>query len=74
MSSQDVDEELKNVRRLGVSGVPFFVFKSGGVSGAQVPPRQRASLQCSCALAACVCAAAVHHRGRGVGTKEHACF
>ncbi len=24
------------MRRLGVSGVPFFVFKNGGVSGAQV--------------------------------------
>ncbi len=35
---QQVDEELKSVRRLGVTGVPFFVFKSGGVSGAQVLP------------------------------------
>jgi hypothetical protein len=46
---QQVDEELKSVRRLGVTGVPFFVFKSGGVSGAQVLPLGHAIAFC-CAI------------------------
>ncbi len=46
---QQVDEELKSVRRLGVTGVPFFVFKSGGVSGAQVLPPNHAIEFC-CAI------------------------
>ena len=67
MCMQHVDEQLKTVRKLGVSGVPFFVFKSGGISGAQV--RALAADICNFAMltrapSAGICAAAVHHRGR----------
>ncbi len=30
-----VDAQLKETRSMGVTGVPYFLFKSGGVSGAQ---------------------------------------
>jgi predicted DsbA family dithiol-disulfide isomerase len=39
-----VDEELRRARSMGVSGVPFFAFKSGGVSGAQVKKCRHSSV------------------------------